>query len=110
MIKGNIDVWINKLIHSWKEKDVDSIVTMFTCDAICYDTPFSTKGNVKNDWQEIKNQNILDIVYNVLMQKDNEFIVEFIIKYDDEVCSAVNHIKLNQDNKCVYLKQWYMSK
>ena len=106
--KDSITEWLNNLVQYWLNKDVDSIIKLFSDNAHCYDTPFSSAGNINDDWQEIKNQNIVSINYTELMRRDREIIVEFIIDYGDELCSAINHIKFDNDYKCNYLKQWYM--
>ena len=110
LVNEKIDKWVNSLRTYWTNKDIEKIVALFSEDCECYDTPFSAKGNVKEDWKEIETQNIIDITYKILMRNTYEFIVEFTIQYDDGLCSAVNHIKLNKDLKCTYLKQWFMDK
>lgn len=102
--------WLNLLKNYWLNKDVEGIVKLFSNDCECYDTPFSTNGNIREDWAEIKTQEIKDISYKILMRKGYEFFVEFDIQYNGELCNAINHIKLNNDMKCTYLKQWYMCK
>ena len=102
--------WLNLLKKYWLNKDVESIVKLFSNDCECYDTPFSQNGNVREDWSEIKTHEIKDISYKVLMRNGYEFFVEFNIQYSNELCNAINHIKLNNDMKCTYLKQWYMCK
>ena len=102
--------WLDKLIKLWKARDVDSVVLLFDKYCETFDTPFSIAGDVYSDWQEIKTQNIKNINYKILMIQDYECVVEFIINYDNEICSAINHLKFNNDYKCIYLKQWYMTK
>lgn len=105
-----INNWLIDLRTYWLNKDVDKIVSLFDTTCECYDTPFSSNGNVREDWAEIKTQKIKDISYKVLMSDGCEFFVEFSIRYNDELCDAINHIKLNNNMKCTYLKQWYMCK
>ena len=105
----NITSWLNQLKSCWLKKDINAIVKLFTEDCECWDTPFFKSHDVREDWQEIKSQNIKDISYKILLNKDYEFFVEFLIQYDNELCSAINYIKLNKDLKCFYLKQWFMS-
>ena len=106
----NINNWLKSLKENWINKNINNIVSLFCVDCECYDTPFSKNGNLRADWLEIKEQIILDIQYKILMRNKYEFIVEFTIQYENEICSAINHIKLNDALKCFYLKQWYMCK
>ena len=105
-----VDQWINLLRTYWINKEIEKIVNLFSDDCECYDTPFSSKGNIKEDWKEIETQNIIDISYKIMMRNNYEFMVEFVIEYDDGLCSAINHIKLSENLKCTYLKQWFMCK
>lgn len=100
--------WIESLKSAWLKKDVDSIVKLFDENCENYDSPFSKCTKVYDDWLEIKTQEINSIDYKILVSIENECVVEFIIDYDIERCSAINHIKFNSIKKCIYLKQWYM--
>ena len=106
----NIIKWCDKLVEYWEDKNIQQIKSLFDEECECYDTPFSSKGNVEEDWKEIEDQDIRSIHVKILAIKDNECFVEFVIDYHDEICNAINHIKFNDNNKCIYLKQWYMSK
>jgi len=111
MISLNVSkIWVEILIKFWKQKDIESIIEMFEKGAECYDTPFVKSNDVENDWEEIKEQDIVSLTYEILSGDENNFVVNFKLELKNQFIDVINHIKLNKSNKCYYLKQWYMEK
>lgn len=102
--------WCVELRNNWKQKNVDSIINLFDEKVEYYETPqekIDTIKEIRKMWEEIKNQNTSDIEFNILCQNNESCIVNFILK-DEVSYNMIYQIKLNENNKCIFLKQWYM--
>lgn len=106
--------WLDNLKSFWKLKDVKSILTMFDNNVEYYETPFELLKDNKNlaklelVWHDIDEHDIKKLNYKVLGYKENGVIVNFILELDNKIIDMIYDIKLNEDEKCVYFKQWYM--
>ena len=100
--------WCLKLKENWQLKDVEQIMKLFDEKVKYYETPtlkINTIQEIKQMWEEIESQNTDNI--NIICQNDEFWKVNFILK-DKISYDMIYQIKLNNENKCIYLKQWYM--
>lgn len=99
--------WCMELKDNWKQKNIDNIVELFDKDVEYYETPTMKINNIRKMWDEIKEQNTNDIEFNIICVDEECCIVNFILK-DSVSYDMIYQIKLNENNKCIFLKQWYM--
>lgn len=102
--------WCLKLKENWQLKDVDHIIDLFDEKVEYYETPtikINTIQEIKQMWEEIGCQNADNIKFNIICQNDECCVVNFILK-DNVSFDMIYQIKLNDENKCIFLKQWYM--
>lgn len=102
--------WCSKLKTYWQEKNIEEILNLFSKEVIYYETP-NTKLNsfeeVQQVWEEIKDQNKINIEYKVLCTENNKCIANFIL-IDNPTYDMIYEIILDDNNKCTYFKQWFM--
>ena len=106
----NLEKWCNELLIFWKNKDIDNIINLFDENVEYYETPnmkLKDIDEVKSMWQEIKNQNTSNIELKILCKENNKCIANYILK-DEVSFNMIYEIELNDNNKCIYFKQWYM--
>jgi len=106
----NYENWCSNLKDYWQRKDITSLINLFSDFVEYYEEPnnrLTSFKEVKQVWEEIKNQNTTNISYKILCINENTCIVNFILK-DEVSYDMIYEIKLNTENKCIYFKQWYM--
>lgn len=106
--------WLNTLKEHWLSKDIDSVTKLFS-EATFYqetpfDEPFTTLGEIKNEWENIKNQNIQDLTIKPLAIDGHILIAEWNLKQNNSEYSGIYEIKFNQDLKCTSFRSWEMEK
>ena len=102
--------WCKRLLNNWKQKNVEHIVNLFDENVEYYETPaekINTINEISKMWEEIKEQNTSKLEFDIICKNNECCIVNFILK-DTISYDMIYQIKLNENNKCVFLKQWYM--
>lgn len=103
--------WCIELLNNWKSKNIENIVNLFDEQVEYYETPkekINTIKEIEKMWEEIKEQKTNNIEFNILCQNNECCIVNYILK-DVVSYDMIYQIKLNENNKCIFLKQWYMT-
>lgn len=104
---NNLEKWCEDLKKYWESKDIDNIINLFDENVIYYESPnekLNSFEDVKNVWKEIKNQNTENIMMSIICKEQNKCIANFVISDYD----MIYEIRLNNEGKCIYFKQWYM--
>ena len=107
---NNLEKWCNSLLIYWQNKDVENIINLFDENVIYYENPnmmIENIDSIKAMWEEIYNQDTSHIELKILCQNNNKCIANYIL-HDKVSYDMIYEIELNDSDKCVYFKQWFM--
>lgn len=102
--------WCNDLKQFWTNKDIDNIINLFEENVVYYENPkmkIDSINEIRKMWEEIKEQNTNNIELKILCMDNNKCIANYILN-DNISYDMIYEIELNEENKCIYFKQWYM--
>lgn len=106
----NFEKWLEELKKFWMEKDIPNIVKLFDAEVEYYESPFEKIEDINIVWKDIEEQEIKKLEYHILGVKENVVIANYILELPTRKVDMVYEIQLdNNNNKCHYFKQWYMS-
>ncbi len=101
--------WCEELLNNWKQKNIENLVNLFDKSVEYYESPtekIEDMKEIRKVWEEIKKQNTNNIEFNILCKNNECCIVNFVLK-DTVSYDMIYQIKLNENDKCIFLKQWY---
>ena len=106
----NIDTWMQQFVSSWKNYDLDSIISLFEEDIEYWETPFQLVKDIeelRSEWEYVKIQKNIEISYEIFSQDDTKFTILWNLKYEntageEKIFAGTYLIKLNSSNKCTY--------
>ena len=104
--------FVETLVYAWRNKNVDVIVGLFAENCEYWETPFKKIDGVENirkEWQAIEAWKEMQVHHSIMAISGNTIIVNFRLLTDEYEQDIVNELRL-ENGKCVYLKQWFMSK
>lgn len=106
---SNNITWCQKLLNFWQQKEIENIINLFDENVVYYEEPNNkiTYNELINVWSEIKDQDTNNIEFKILVEDNNKCIANFLLK-GKTIIDMIYEIRLNEDNKCIYFKQWYM--
>ncbi|MCL2540392.1 MAG: hypothetical protein FWE53_03050 [Firmicutes bacterium] len=112
MSENEVFQWIKDLHKLWMAKCIDNIVELFDANCQYWETPYQQivgLANIRNQWNEIRNWQDMQVDYEILAIKDNYAIVNFLLRTSQYEQDIINEFKFAGE-KCVYLKQWFIQK
>ena len=103
--------WLEKFKCDWLNKDIDSILSLFSDDCVYLETPYQeivNKDVLKREWEYIVDHEIKTLNFEVFSEVESKIAVEFkyeyILKWEERRFSWVYLIEL-KDWKCNYFYQ-----
>lgn len=108
MEKENVENWLKRLREYWLDKDIFNIMTLFKNTTFYQETPFlkpyTTFEEIKEEWRNIKEQDIKDIEFKILAIEDYTVIVEWYLEENKNVYTGIYELKFNNNLDCIYFK------
>lgn len=119
MNKLPVTNWFDELKRIWFEKDISALKEIIADKFNYYEDPFlppiQTWEDLESAWQEIKEQNILVLEIDVLIDGQTEGSGMYHFVYIDP--AGVQHesrgayyLKLNSEGKATEFRQWWTTK
>lgn len=103
--------WLEKFKKYWLDKDIDSIIELFTDDFIYYETPYqkiSNKSILKKEWECILDHEIKALYLNIYLENDSKLVIkskyEYILNWEHKVFSWIYLVEI-ENYKCKYFYQ-----
>lgn len=106
---SNTNLWCQNLTNFWHQKEISKIINLFDQNVIYYEEPNHkiSYTELESIWREIKDQDTSNIEYKILVENNNKCIANFLL-HGETTIDMIYEIELNEENKCIYFKQWYM--
>lgn len=105
----NINDWLIKFKTSWENKNIEDVLSLFSSDVVYYETPFQKLNGheeMRKEWSLIQNQNEINLIYNIFSKENDEYTVQWELKYFDEKniqrhFAGIYLIRLNEIGQCI---------
>lgn len=111
--------WLNNLKSVWENKDTDLLKDIIADTTkyfeTSYGTPHTTNIEVIDQWEkDLEDQSDIYFNFEVLMENKDGCIANWDVEFkrDGNVLKmdGIFHFKLDSDNRCIYFKQWWVTK
>lgn len=108
----DINIWLRDFKKFWLEKDIESILDLFSNNVEYYENPFlkfKNKNEIEAVWKNIYKQDISFLEFEVFSREDSKFTIKWSLKYFNEreyVFEWIYLLTLNSNNKCNYFIQY----
>jgi hypothetical protein len=108
-----IEQWLDEFKKYWLQKEIDSVIDLFTSDVEYWENPYKKLNSVeelRSEWDVINTQSDIDFGYEIFSRQDDLYSVRWKLSYRDENSTTykwagVYQIRLNNDGKCNYFYQ-----
>lgn len=112
----DIQKWLEEFRQSWRSKDIDSVMSLFTDDVKYHETPFEkleSKEKIREEWESVKDQEDVHLKSELFSKDREKFTVRWRLSYkiqgQKKELKGVYLIKLNENNKCFEFWQYCQS-
>lgn len=122
-MKGNYQNWTTSMMESWKKLEGAKTAYLFSEDVEYYETldapPCASFIDVVKLWEVVPvNQSDISYKFEVISANEECGIINWIMHRTFKTNTAVMHqyidgifqIKLNNEGKCCFFKQWRFTK
>ena len=111
-----VNKWLEELASFWKNKDVDGAVSLFSRCTYYQESPFeevaTTQEEIKNLWNEILEQEDINLSFDVLSFVENTATVNYGFQCEagnvSHSSNGIYVISFNEAGNCISFRQWYM--
>lgn len=108
-----IDQWLYKFNDSWKNHDIDGVISLFSSTVTYWETPFKQLASINElraEWAAIKNQFDIQLATSVYAEQNGCYTVKWTLFYTNEShqqkhWSGIYLIELDEQGKCTYFYQ-----
>lgn len=112
MRQNNIKEWLDNFKTCWINKDIDSLMCLFSDNVEYYETPFQKldgKEKVSEVWQEIKDQENIDLKLDLYCSDNNKHVVKWMLGFESNNrhfnYRGIYLIELDSQNMCCFFYQ-----
>lgn len=122
-MKKKYEIWTNSMMSSWKNLEGSRTAELFSKNVEYYETldapPCNTWEDVVKLWEIVpKNQSNIKYEFNIICADDSCAVINWIMRRNLHMADKVVHqyidgvfqIKLDNNGKCCYFKQWRFTK
>lgn len=108
-----IDTWLHNFKQSWLDKDLETVLSLFSDDVIYWETPhkrLNSKKEILAEWQAVLQQHSIVLKLSVYSSIHSKHTVLWELSYLDDneskyECAGVYLVELNQKGQCHYFYQ-----
>lgn len=108
----NINDWLLSFKKFWIEKDVESVLALFSDDVEYFETPerkLEDLDEIKSEWEVVKEQDGIMLSLGPVRSADGAYEVDWQLSYYKQgkkfEYSGIYKIRLNESGKCDYFMQ-----
>lgn len=112
MKQNNIENWLTDFKSCWVEKDIDSLLCLFSDQVEYYETStqkLTGKEEISEVWQEVKNQENINLEFSLYCSEKNRHSVKWKLDFTADNgnfdCYGLYLIELDNQGKCSFFYQ-----
>lgn len=114
LTKEYLEKWIGNFKKAWMEKNLDEIANIFSNIENYYESknslPVKTVEEVLDFWEEIKNQEIKELNFEIVAINDNDCEIKWIFEDQSGKYEGVYKIMFDKSLNCIEFRQWSAEK
>lgn len=110
---SDIEAWLEQFKDAWTSHDIEQVLELFTKDVVYHESPSDRregKEDVREAWQEIKEQENIDLSVDVFSSDGNKHTVQWelscTVNGSPVEANGVYLIQLTTDGRCCSFWQY----